>query len=549
MPSRFQPLILFALGLAFGAVFAAPVASALSSQALGAECGLASQELWALWHSIADSSAGGLGFPGLDALPTIAAPTIWIASKTLAQAGIEPIASWNALFGVAYVVLTLGCISLGRRISPNSPFIAQLTLLIAVVGCASWSPLLRQVGASIIPMMLVPMVLAQVHAWMHPDAHWRHGVAAAALFVAACLGSWGTSALVMLMTPTFAVVLGQRIEGHQARRRIAGALAPGLAAGCIHVALTHTEIHPLVVDAAALGPAWMTYAKGALALPATAAVALPSLGILLLALAGIASRPHITVGWLLTATWGILLAAATTSPALPVVHLADAFPPLAEMEAWWAVAPLVSIPLGIAAMHGVEALHRAQRDTLAMGVLALALLDQTIPLLTPTGPQRFSVAPPASLVEALRALPNGGVLQLPQTPLDCAHQDKLRLWQPIIRRPVSTAAWNGSDGAEPVSYIARLARELATAPPRRASHEAALGPPTFQCAVQDIFTLRDIGFAAVTVDKSAEAHPALMDGLRMVLGEPAAEDALMAVWSLVDAEPGDRGTPCPLPPR
>ncbi len=547
MSSRQQTPILIALGIAFAVVFCAPILSDPLGAAIGVECGPGSRDLWDMWRALSSSATGGLGFPGAEPDGQVTVPTVWLLAQGLASLGAGPIAIWNTLFALGYVMLTLGCAVLGRRVSPNSPLVAQVTLMIAVVGSAAWSPLLRQLGTGMIPMMLVPLVLAEIHAWIQPDARRIHGVLAMTLFALACLGSWGSTALVMLMTPPMVVVVCQHIEGHHALRRSAAVLTPGLLLGAAHIFATHDSRPGLLLDAATLAPAWMTEMEGALVLPATASVALPSIGILLLALAGVASRPVTTAGWLLAATWGVLLAAADTSSALPVVHLIDTFGPLDALNGWWAVAPLVSIPLGMAAMRGVEALHRAQRDRLALGVLVLALMDQTLPLITVTGAQNVRPEPSPAMISALSELPDGGVLQLPATGEDCARADRHRLWQPILGRPVSTEPWSGSNGARAISYIARMADTLASEPPRRASHEAALETDVYRCAMQDVFTLRDLDFAAVSLDKTASAHPALDAALRMLLGEPVAEDEASAVWGLSEVDAGEPGEPCPLP--
>lgn len=547
MLNRTQSPILFALGLAFAAVFVAPVMIDFNAAAIGAECGPAGVELWNLWRTMETQVSGTLGFPGLGPQSTVTAPAVSLAAAALAPLVPGPVAAWNALFLLGYAALIGGTVALGRRLSPNAPLLAHITLLFAVVGCAAWLPLLREQGAGMIPMMCVPLALAHTHSWVQPNAHWRHGASAGALFAIACLGSWGASVLVMVMAPPMVVALIQNLEGHQAKRRGFGALIPGLALGMAHVAATHRSAPGIDVDAILLGSAWISRVEGALAMPATAAVALPSLGILLLALAGVASQPRSTAGWLLTAAWGILVAAADESSALPVAHLTETFPPLERLNGWWAVAPLVSIPLGLAAMKGVEALHRAQRDRLAMAVLALALVDQTLPALSTGAIQRILPAPSPTMLSALSAIPNGGVMQLPASGADCAQADRHRLWQTFHGRPASTAGWDEKDGAMGISYIARLAHNLTSDPPKRASHEAALAPDIFRCAKEDLHTLRDLGFTAVVLDKTTGAHPALAAGLQMVLGIPEAEDETTAVWSVGQAASGQPGEPCPLP--
>ena len=125
-------------------------------------------------------------------------------------------------------------------------------------------------------------------------------------------------------------------------------MLPGLILGVIHIGTQAEPGSGITVDAALIGSAWIHQMEGALALPATAAAALPGLGILLLALAGVAARPMQTAGWLLVSAWGILLAAGLSPDGLsswsPAHQLADRIPLLGHLDSWWAIAPLVSCP-------------------------------------------------------------------------------------------------------------------------------------------------------------------------------------------------------------
>jgi len=547
-------LLPLALGLAFALLFVAPVMTSPTQMALGEVCRMAANDLWSMWASLdgAQWEAGQLGFPAVSAKPGGFSPAVWLLAHALMPVLGNPIAVWNTIMFLGFIALTLGTVALGRRVCPDAPIIAQLTLVLAVVGAAAWSPLLRQLGAGVVPLMLVPATLALVHAWIQPHGSWFTGAAAAAVFSLANLGHWGGTVLVVLMVPPMVVVIAQHLEGRQAWRRSFCALFPGLVLGMAHIVASHQHTRGLPIDAAAIGPAWIHQWEGALVLPATAAVALPSLGMLILALAGVAARPKSNAGWFLCATWGILLAAGTVagtpSGVLPVNHLVDNIPMLESLHGWWAAAPLVAIPLGITAMRGVEALHRARRDTLAWAVLGLALVDQVLPAAAVAAPQRIAPHPSGAVQTALSNLPAGGVLQLPIETQSCSLQGKHRLWQRFHRRPVSTGGVDGEDGGLRVSYLARISQDLATNPPPRASADSPLDPRAFMCAKADVATLTDLGFAAVILDLQAGAHPALAESLDMVLGPPMLQDDEAMVWALDDVGQTDSIDPCPLPP-
>ena len=451
----FRPLpnlVPLAVGLAFALLFAAPVLSNPTQMALGEACGMAANDLWSMWASLdgAQWDSGQLGFPAASTKPNAFAPAVLLLAHGLMPVLGNPIAVWNTILFLGFVALTMGTIALGRRVSPDAPLIAQLTLILAIVGTAAWSPLLRQLGIGVVPLMLVPGSLALLYRWVQPESSWLTGVATATVFTLATLGHWGGTVLVILMVPPMAVVIAQHLEGHQAWSRAFGALVPGLTLGVAHIVSTHQHIQGMPIEASTIGPAWIHQWEGALVLPATAAVALPSIGMLLLTLAGVSARPRRTAGWLLCATWGILLAAGTApgapSGVLPANHLVSNIPNLGDLYGWWAIAPLVSIPLGIAAMQGVEALHRARREVLAWGVLGLALVDQALPAAVVVAPQRIEPSPSAAVQTALSNLRAGAVLQLPIETESCDLQGKHRLWQRFHRRPFSTAGVDGKDG-------------------------------------------------------------------------------------------------------
>jgi len=363
------------------------------------------------------------------------------------------------------------------------------------------------------------------------------------------LGHWATTVFAMAIMIPMVVIQCRSLEGRQVWRRASAALLPGVILGVIHIGTQAEAGAGLEVNAALIGPAWISQMEGALALPATAAAALPGLGILLLALAGVAARPLQTAGWLLVSAWGILLAAGLSPDGLdtwsPAHQLSDRIPHLSHLGSWWAIAPLVALPMGLSAMVGVDILHRVRRDRLAMGVLVMAVVDQGLPAFTTTTPQSFVHKPPMGVMTALSNLAPGAVLQLPVHGANqCQTASMHRLWQRVHDRPVSTAKPDGEDGVMSLSYIARLAQDD-TMLSRPASKDSPIDPDTYRCAQADLKQLVDLGFAAVLLDHQADAPEQLGPTLTMLLGSPHYTDDHATVWPLTaPQEPPD---PCPLP--
>jgi hypothetical protein len=542
-----------ALGLALTILALAPVLADPSGLALGLPCGAAPAELWSLWSftDAAGPDASRLGFPAAPTRASLTAPAAALIFGILSTVMGGTIMAWNTVIALGLLTLTLGTLMLGRLISPTSPVLARFTLVLAVVGCSSWSPMLRELGLGAVPMMTMPLALALTLRWIEPQANRWLGVAAAAVTAFSCLGHWSTSVFVIAILVPMVCIQCRNFEGVDVWRRALIALAPGLVLGAIHIALNSEPTSALSIEATKLGAAWIHHMEGALLLPATAATALPALGMLLLTLAGAAARPSLTAGWLLVGAWGTLLAAGM-GPAgfetfAPAHQLSLRLPPLAELGSWWGIAPLVALPFGLAAMIGVEALHKVRRERLAMGVLLLALVDQTLPTVTTSGPQVFSAAPSEGVVTALSNLPPGGVLQLPVFGQTCASREFHRLWQRTHDRPVSTAPPGGADGGLMISYLARLTTNQAHQPQHRASTESPIDPSTFLCAKADIATLTDLGFTAVVLDHTAGTTDWVTDTLTAVLGAPVFADKTAALWSIRKLSAVQSPAPCALP--
>ena len=256
-----------------------------------------------------------MGFPGPTTAADLVSPGAVIIFGAL-MTFMGPVASWNTAVLLAMIVLLLGTLDLARRILPNAAPVSRATLVIAVVGTAAWSPLIRHAGVSAIPMAFTPLALTLIDRWIQPDAPRRWGVLAGLASTMCMLGHWATTVFTMAILLPMVVIQCRNLEGHQVWRRATTALLPGLLLGGLHVATQAHAATGLDIDAAQLAPAWIHQIESALALPATAAAALPSLGILLLALAGVAARPLQSAGWLLVAAWGILLAAGLSPDGL-----------------------------------------------------------------------------------------------------------------------------------------------------------------------------------------------------------------------------------------
>jgi len=549
MTSRLDSAAPLALGLALIALMMAPVLGDWTGSALGIACDTAPSDMWSLWSWASPASGSThMGFPGPTTAADLVSPGAVIIFGAL-MTFMGPVASWNTAVLLAMIVLLLGTLDLARRILPNAAPVSRATLVIAVVGTAAWSPLIRHAGVSAIPMAFTPLALTLIDRWIQPDAPRRWGVLAGLASTMCMLGHWATTVFTMAILLPMVVIQCRNLEGHQVWRRATTALLPGLLLGGLHVATQAHAATGLDIDAAQLAPAWIHQIESALALPATAAAALPSLGILLLALAGVAARPLQSAGWLLVAAWGILLAAGLSPDGLggwsPAHQLADRLPGLQHLGAWWGIAPLVALPMGLSAMIGVDVLQRVRRDRLAMGVLAMAILDQSLPSFTTTTAQSFEHRPPMGVMTALSNLGPGAVLQLPaQDESQCRTASMHRLWQRVHDRPVSTAQPDGEDGAVSVSYVARVAQDhqgLATP----ASKDSPIDPDVYRCAVADLKTLTDLGFAAVVLDHQAGAPERLSDTLTLLLGEPHYTDDLASVWPLTPPETPPE--PCPLP--
>jgi len=537
------------LGFGLILLYLWPVITQPGSLALGASCGPAPELMWQMW-SVGTAESTHLGFPGPPPSTLLDAPIMALVFVALKAILGNALVAWNTGIGLGFLVLLLGTLDLVHRLSPNSPMLARLTMVIAVVAAPGWSPVVGHLGMAAVPMMCVPLAISILDRWIQPHAGKGFGVLACVLTIVACSGHWTTTVFVLAILIPMAVIQCRNIEGRQAWLRALWVVSPGLLGGAILVGINAAPGNGINLSPESLGPEWIYQLEGALQLPATAVVALPGLGMLLLVLAGVAARPVRTVGWLLVGAWGILLAAGLGADGFeafaPAHQLASRVPVLNHLGSWWGIAPLVSIPLGITAMYGVEALHKVRRERLAAAVLAVALIDQVLPTLTAPGAHAFRLNPSQGVQTALSNLPDGAVLQLPSAADGCTtHQ----LWQRSHGRAMSTPHRTGQDGGQQVSYMARLITRQMQTPGVQASAESPIDPATFICASGDIGTLQDLGFGAVVLDQTTGSPPVVANTLRLVLGEPIFEDERAAVWSLDGLQAADFTSPCPLPSR
>ena len=528
----------------------APVLGAWSTMALGLPCGNAPDDLWALWSAgLTATDATQLNFPGPTDTATLPHP-IWGGLFALLAGLAGAYGAWNTLIAAAMVVLMIGTLDLSRRIQPDAAPIARATLVIAVVGSAAWSPLARHGGLSLLPMVLLPGTLGLLDRWIQPDARGAWGLLAGAAATLSVLGHWSTSVFVLAMLIPMVVLQCRNLEGRQVWRRAFIAIAPAVIAGVLHIRQTAGPDARLSVEAAALSSLWVHQLDSALALPATSAAALPGLGILLLALAGVSARPVQTVGWLLVSAWGILLAAGLSPDGLgqlgPAHHLAGRAPLLQDLGSWWAIAPLVALPMGLSAMIGVDILHRVRRERLAIAVLVMATIDQAGPTLAASGHQTFDAHLEAGAQTALSNLPAGAVLQLRGAATrECGDDAVERLWQRWHGRPTSTVRGDERSAIMQVSYIARTANAIsrASTPVSRAS---PIEGTAYTCALADLQSLHDMGFIAVLVNHERADNPHVVDMMTMLLGAPAFAGTQASVWAI--DTPSEVPAACPLPP-
>ena len=537
------------LGGALAILTLTPVLGAPGQSALGTPTGIAPGELWSLWSMMnpMGTNAIRLGFPGAPGISPFSAPAGALLYGVLATVFGHGVLAWNMAMALGFAALAWGTLAVGKRISPNAPLLAQVTLIFSVVGCASWAPMSRYLGVGAVPMMTVPLALALTDRWIQPGARRSVGLAAGVMTAFACLGHWSTTVFTIAILVPMVSIQCRGLEGADIWRRAAIALTPGVVFGCLHIALSHQSAAALNIEASTLGAAWVHRLEGALRLPATAATSLPAIGILMLALAGVASRPSRTSGWLVVGAWGVLLAAGMGPSGFeayaPASQLSLRVPPLADLNSWWGIAPLVALPFGLAAMVGVEVLHKVRKQRLAIAALVLALIDQGLPGLNQQGDQVFYSAPSAGTITALSNMAPGGVLQLPANA-----PAKHRLWQRSLNRPLSTAPIGGRDGGLRISFLARMVTNQSRDPQPRASTDSPMDPATFLCAKADIATLSDLGFVAVVLDHTLAPTTWNTDALTAVLGEPAFTDATATIWGLRNAVQTEELSPCALPP-
>ena len=376
MDTRADIRIPIALGLGLILLYLSPVVFQFGSMAWGLPCDLAPEQMWQM-GALAGATSAHQGFPGPDIMLKVDAPIMAMVFVSLKSILGSPVIAWNLSLVGGLLVLLWGTISLAQRLSPKASVLPRVALVIAIMGAPGWVTLVEHLGMSAIPMMVLPLALSTIDKWIQPKASTLLGFLAGGLSVVAASGHWVTSVLVMAVLIPMVVIQCRNIEGRQVWIRAAWATLPALIVCILLVGLNAAPHKGLRIPPETLGSTWIYQLEGVLQLPATAVVALPGLGLLLLVLAGVAARPVRTVGWLLVGAWGILLAAGLGADGYqslaPAHQLAHRIPLLNHLDSWWAIAPLVSIPLGLIAMTGAEALHKVRRERLAAVVLMMAL--------------------------------------------------------------------------------------------------------------------------------------------------------------------------------
>ena len=179
--------------------------------------------------------------------------------------------------------------------------------------------------------------------------------------------------------------------------------------------------------------------------------------------------------------------------------------------------------MGLSAMVGVDILHRVRRDRLALGVLAMAVLDQALPAFT---------TPPAVIHSQATHGRHDGALEpragcRARRPECCRVPDRIdaSTLAARARPPGVTPTSGGENSVASVGYIARMAQDHVRLG-RPASKDNAIDPDTYRCALADLRTLSDMGFAAVVLDHHAGPPDQLSPALTMLLGAPHYTDAM-----------------------
>jgi|GEM_PF-2399352 len=561
MIKRLSPYFVAAIALTFLALALVPIIEDPLHHVLGDAAGRGPYALWSSWVRaemwIDGSAAPQIGYPHLPAVPQTASPAHFGMFAAISRlTGTSPAGAslaWNGAILCWLMVGVIGTLMLVRQVIPHVTGTAQVVALVAIPASLGWSGAIMAGDVGDLPALLLPAQLALLHRWVSKERDLLSGLGAAVLLAVACLSRWQMSFFVLAMALPMAVVVGRHIQGRKDFRRWAMVLIPGILTGVFHIWSSDGAIMagPTTSAAHLRAPLWSFVAADLQPAFSPWMMALPTIGVLILATVSTFERPLAAAGWWLCAVWGILLAGGTTATPYiaPGRRLADLFGVLQSIEDWSTVAPLIAIPLGLLAAKGAMALQQRHTGSVAIALAVAALADQSHHLIgMHTEDRRFEIRPTKVAAIAFEDITPGAVLELPFAPDRSALRGKALLDQRTHMRPVSIGANASKEGALALSYLARLSLRMQLNPGPLPSPQMPLHPKEFLCASADIDNLLGLGFSAVAYRGLPDpAHPTWQT-LALTLGPPAFRDREFTVWSLQRASYESAPAPCSLPP-
>ncbi len=587
-----------------GSVFLTPWSSALGSaytEALG--------HLWGLWCTAQGLWEHGpfvrvaqVNYPDgfvshlMDPINLAAfLPLYWGTGSGAVGAAL----GWNALHAATTLLGAFGCYRLGSRLVGDHPAAPWAIALMASVFCLS--PYLLQVPfmgrTEYLPAVLYPWHLALLHEWLRlprglsgegepntaPPPLWK-GIAAGLVLGAIALGGWYIAVFVFLLEAPLSLWMARRLPWREKIWRLGLVAAVGVL--CALPAAIALVQHPPDGSTGFLG------AKGDRPIPKFRAeeyppVALaemlrisdrraveqwmdqaPYVGVLSLWLGvmGAAAYRRQAIGWLVLLVWALTISAGplmrmqSSEGTLqqmgyvrtPVYLMLDAIDALRPLRSWSRMAVLAALPAGVVAMYGYLALTPRARLAQALtgiGLIGLTLLDQTTwPKFYSFERPSFPAAAPAGLLDVLRQVPPGPVINFPiDTALRKGGGPEMHghylLWQLEHGRPVPTSFRGIYDTTLEHSVLTRSAALLAYANVQ--ARGGSLDPnaplqsdePTFSledvaCSQLDAADLYKRGYRVASLQLDLAGAAGLEGFLTEVLGAPAARGDNALAWDL-----------------
>lgn len=583
---------------------------------IGSSVSEAQGHLWGLWvtaaglfqHGPLVRVAPGVSFPDgfvshlMDPVNLfLFLPGYWLAGGGAGGASL----GWNLLHLGALLLGCWGAWRLARELDPEAGALA-LAVPVAVLGAGPflWGhPIMGR--TEVLPGALWPWHLALLLRSVRTGS-WRDASGAGLLLGGMALGGGYIAVFTALCQVPLGLALLARSPHRAGQLLWAAGLGILVALPGVWAMLTwrpgemSTSLlsqRPLEVDAAMRH---LLHGKGLLGLLALVRVGerpdlapfleqppYPGVVALSLGLAGVALRPRRTLPWILLAAWIGVLGLGYALPlgaeprpgnllVLPAGWFQRAFRPLGWIREWSRIGILLPVPVAMAAFLGVGALGtrwaRAGGLLAVLGVLACAADTLTWPR-HPLWPRPvFHLAQPAGMDQALAAVPDGALLQLP---LEVSVGEGIKfeaatylLWQAQHHRPISTAPTVVSETALRDSVLARLAVTRQFALSEEAKGEGrlsfprvppverglpgasgALSPEQVACLAVDAARLARQGYGALLIHPDRFMGPELEEMFSPFLGAPDGVGEGVRAWNLERLGQGaDAALRCPPPP-